>query len=120
MNEFIGLVTYPFRFSTSFIRTSAGLVTHSSIFRTGIWSNAFVSSLRGASIFGALGLSLFGCLEAFLAFGDLGPRSFSCAATFELCGVLRPVIDRPLRVVRRPPLLWSEDVGVGGELTWKP
>ncbi len=78
-----------------------------------------MSSLRGASIFGALGLSPFDCLDAFLGFGDLGARSFSCAATFELCGVPKPVIDRPLRVVRRPPLLWSEDVGVGGELTGK-
>lgn len=78
-----------------------------------------MSSLRGAWIFGALGLSAFD-LEDFLTLGDLGARSFSCAATFDVCGVPRPAIDRPLRVVRRPPLLWSENVGVGGELTWKP
>jgi hypothetical protein len=120
MKEFIGLVTYPLRFSTSFLRTSAGLFTHSSILRTGICSNPLVSSLKGALIFGAFGLSPFACFVAFLAFGDLATRIFSCVAAFNTCGDPTTPIDRPLRVVRRPPLLWSEDVGVGGEVTWKP
>lgn len=73
--------------------------------RTGICSKPLVSSLKGALIFGTFGLSPFGCLVAFLAFGDLARRTLSCALAFDPCGDLIVPIDRPLRVVRLRPLL---------------
>ena len=57
MKEFIGLVTYPFRFSTSVRLTSGDLLTHSSMFRTGILAKSFVKTLKGAVSFGVFGLS---------------------------------------------------------------
>jgi hypothetical protein len=69
MNEFIGLVTYPFLFSTSFRRTSGGLFTHSSIFRTGVLLRSLVKMLKGAVSFGVFGLSAFGAF-AFFGLGD--------------------------------------------------
>ena len=68
MKEFIGLVTYPFLFSTSFFLVSADRLTHSSMLRTGMLLMFFVKILNGAVSFGLLGFSLF---PAF-AFFDLG------------------------------------------------
>ena len=53
MNEFIGLVMYPFRFSTSARRSSSDLLTHATMSLSPT-SMSLVNSLRGASSFGVL------------------------------------------------------------------
>jgi hypothetical protein len=110
MNEFMGLVTYPFRFSTSFFLTSADLFTHSSMFRTGIETISLVSILKGAVSFGVFGFSLFAVLT-FLAFGIGFARTFSSSS-----GELDGTTVRPLRVRRVVSSISIEDRGVGGDL----
>ena len=111
MNEFIGLVIYPFLFSTSFRLTSTGRFTHSSMFLTGMFVMSLVNILKGAVSFGVLSFSLFPALffrglgAGFgFDFAGSGPR-----------GELDGAMVRPLRV-----RLWASstscaECGVGGD-----
>ena len=93
MNEFMGLVTYPFLFSTSFLLTSADLFTHSSILRTGIAAIPLVKILKGAVSLGVFGFSLFPVLDL-LDFGVAFGLGFS-SSSGELDGTtLRPLLVR--------------------------
>jgi hypothetical protein len=108
MNEFMGRVMYPFLFSTSRILTSAGRLTHSSMFLTGMWASSFVRMLNGAVSFGVFCLSLFAAF-AFLVLGVAFGRGLPSV----LRGELDVATARPLRVVfRSSPFV---DLGVGGE-----
>jgi hypothetical protein len=110
MNEFMGRVMYPFRFSASSRLTSAGLFTHSSMFFTGMWCSSAVRILNGAVSFGVTGLSAFPAF-VFLVFGVNLGRGL---ASF-LRGEVEGATARPLRVVLRPKSSSAVDLGVGGE-----
>lgn len=89
----MGLVTYPFLFSTSFLLTSADLFTHSSILRTGIEAISLVKILKGAVSLGVFGFSLFPVLD-FLDFDAAFGLGFS-SSSGELDGTtLRPLLVR--------------------------
>jgi hypothetical protein len=110
MNEFMGLVMYPFLFSASSRLTSADLFTHSSMFFTGMWGRFAVSILNGAVSFGVTGLS------PFVAFGffDLGIAFGRGLASFRR-GELDAATLRALRVGLRSRSSSTVDLGVGGE-----
>lgn len=92
MKEFIGLVIYPFLFSTSLYLVSTDRFTHASMSRTGTEVMSFVNILSAAVSFGVLGLSPFPAFAFFdfgIAFGlDLAG----------VCGELDGTMFRPLRV----------------------
>lgn len=108
MNEFIGRVTYPLRFSASFRLTSAGRCTQLSMSFSGT-SISFVNTESGAVNLGVLDLS---SLLDFLSFLDL------VAGDLEIRDLLVPkgesvrLVERPLRV--RMPSLAVAERGVGG------
>jgi len=106
MKEFMGLVTYPFRFSTSFLLVSAGRSTHAFMSRTGILSMSFVKMLKGAVSLGVFGFSFLP-----FAFFDF---AVALGRALRLSGGFGTIIGRPLRVL----LLSSSsipDLGVGGD-----
>lgn len=106
MKEFMGREIYPFFFSTSSLRVSADLFTHSSMFLIGI---SFVSSLNGAVSFGIF-------LSPFVVFGFL---VFGVAFCLELIAVpfgeLDAVTAHVLRVALRLDSSPFADLGVSGE-----
>jgi hypothetical protein len=110
MNEFIGLVIYPFLFSTSSRLTSAGLSTHSFMLRTGTEVMSFVKMLNPWVSFGVFGFSAFP-LAFFtgLAFG-LDFEGLLVAG-----GGLGGAITRPLRVLLSASSISAAERGVGGE-----
>lgn len=93
MKEFMGLAMLPLRFAASFMRSESGRLTQASISRTGT-SISFVSSLRGASIFGALVEVDFG--RGALTRGDFA----TLAPVFE-----RRIWGDPSRPTARPLLV---------------
>jgi hypothetical protein len=102
----MGLVTYPFLFSTSFLLVSAERLTHSSMLRTGTFVISLVKILSAAVSLGVFGLSAFGFLDFGVAFG-LGLLAD--------CGGVRCTTARSLRVCRSYSSLSKEDLGVRGE-----
>lgn len=110
MNEFMGRVMYPFLFSASSLLVSADLLTHSSMFLTGMWSSPAVSMLRGAVSLGVTAFSPFAAF-GFFAFGVAFGRGL---ASFRR-GELDVATARPFRVVLRSISSSAVDLGVGGE-----
>ena len=108
MNEFIGRVTYPLRFSTSFLRVSGDRCTQASISFTGV-SMSLVKIDRGAVSFGVLDLS---SLLDFLSFFDRAAGDFDTRDLLVLKGESVLLAERPLRV--RTPSLAVLLRGVGG------
>lgn len=106
----MGLVIYPFLFSASLRRTSAGLLTHSSMFLTGMWCNSAVRILKGAVNFGVIALSPLPAFD-FLLLGVALGRGLDSFRRGESDGAT----ERPLRVDLRPDVSSAVDRGVGGE-----
>jgi hypothetical protein len=104
----MGRVTYPLRFSTSCLLTSAGRCTHESMSLTGV-SRSFVRTESGAVSLGVLDLS---SLPGFLSFLDLAAGDFETLDLLVLNGESVRLVDRPLRV--RTPSLTTPERGVGG------
>lgn len=98
MNEFMGRVTYPFRFSVSLLRSSTDLFTHSSMSRTGTVMS-LVNTLSGAVNFGVLVFSLLAF--CFLVRGGVFLRTLPWGESVRAA-------DRPLRVLARPMSLCIE------------
>jgi hypothetical protein len=112
MNEFIGLVIYPFLFSTSSRLTSAGLSTHSFMLRTGTEVMSFVRMLSPWVSFGVFGFSAFP-----LAFftGRAFGLDFEGVLVAGAGGGLGGAITRPLRVLLSASSISAAERGVGGE-----
>lgn len=108
MNEFIGRVTYPLRFSTSFRLVSADRCTQPSMSFMGT-SMSLVRIESGAVSLGVFDLS---SLLGFLSFLDLGAGDFETRDLLVLKGESVRLAERPLRV--RTPSLAVPERGVGG------
>ena len=113
MNEFMGRVTYPFRFSASFILVSAARCTHPSISLSGT-SMSLVSTESGAV---NLGIFERSSLLDFLSFFDFAAGDFDTRDLLVLNGESVRLVERPLRV--RTPSLSVADRGVGGLLLYE-
>lgn len=105
----MGRVTYPFLFSTSFLLTSAGLFTHSSILRTGIEVMSLVRILSGAVNLGVFGFSPFPAFP----FRDFETGFGFCFSSSS--GELDGTTGRPLRVLSTASSIADADCGVAGE-----
>jgi hypothetical protein len=111
MKEFIGLVMYPFLFSTSCLLVSADRSTHSFMLRTGIEVMCLVRMLSPWVSFGVFGLSAFPL--AFFVGLDLGfDFDFGLLSAW---GGLGGAIARPLRVLLSASSNSAAERGVGGE-----